>query len=110
MEKEKSQEELQSRRDFFIKIAKSVLPILGGIAFSSLPSNKIEASNNESDETEIEMGCDWGCTGSCKGSCGRVCSYDCTNSCAGGCDGNCKGTCYGNCKGTCGGSCRGYSY
>lgn len=110
MEKEKNQDELQSRRDFFKKVAKSVLPILGGIALSNLPTNNANASIAEPKEAETEMGCEWDCSGGCKGSCGRVCSYGCSNSCSGSCDGACKGYCMGTCKGGCSTSCRGYSY
>ena len=114
MKKEKKQnEELQSRRDFFKKLAKGVLPALGGIALSnlSISGNAATWSQNEENEGDkVEMGCDWGCTGGCQGSCGRVCSYGCTNSCAGSCSGACKGYCQGSCKGTCSGSCSGYTY
>lgn len=109
----KMNEELQSRRDFFKKLAKGTLPLLGGIALSNLPlsgnaSNQLP--NNQNEESEVKMGCDWGCTGGCKASCGRVCSYGCTNSCSGGCDGACKGYCQGTCKGSCSSSCSGYTY
>lgn len=99
-----NQEELQSRRDFFKKAAKAVLPIMGVIVLSQVPML------SRAKESEEEMGCDWGCSGGCKGSCGRVCSYGCTNSCSGSCQGACKGYCQGSCKGTCSGSCSGYSY
>ena len=109
MEENKKNEELQSRRDFFKHVAKSVLPILGGIALSGLSTGSIKAlntsnSSSEESEEEVEMGCDLSCYGGCKGGCGRSCSYSCSGSCSGRCDGACKGSCMGNCKGYCGGS------
>ena len=85
-EKRNENEELQSRRNFFKKLAKGVLPILGGIALSNFSiegkaTNQL--SSNESEESEVEMGCDWGCTGGCRASCGRACSYSCSGSCSG---------------------------
>ena len=72
MKKEKNQEELQSRRDFFKKVAKSVLPILGGIVVSNLTTNNANATNAETEEPEIEMGSEWDSSGGSKGTCGRV--------------------------------------
>lgn len=105
-ENEDKNEELQSRRDFFKQVAKSVLPILGGIALFGFPVNGLSASESpeEGEGEDTEMGCNYGCSGVCKGSCGRECSFGCTNSCSGSCSGACKGSCYGNCKGGCGGS------
>lgn len=102
--KKQKKEELQSRRDFFKKVAKATLPVLGAIALSQVPIL------SQAKENEGEMGCDWGCQGGCMGSCGRACSFDCTNSCRGYCTGGCKGSCQSTCRGTCASSCSGYAY
>lgn len=103
MEDKKKNEELQSRREFFKKAAKSVLPILGAVVLASNPIL------SKAEELEDPSGCQWGCSSGCKGGCGRACSTGCTNSCAGSCSGACKGGCTGNCKGSCSFGCRGYS-
>ena len=87
MSKNKKNEELQSRREFFKKAAKGALPILGLTVLSSMPIL------NASAESKAGMGCE-GCTGLCTG---------CT-SCSGWCQGTCQGctgcsvNCYGKSK------------
>lgn len=51
MEKNKQNEELQSRREFFKKAAKSALPILGAVVLASAPGIANAA------ESAAEMGC-----------------------------------------------------
>ena len=79
MEKNKNNEEVQSRREFFKNAAKSALPILGAVVLSgiALPSQAAKMS----------------CDGTCSGSCTSRCS-GCTGSCSGGCSG-CSGSCSG---------------
>ena len=80
MEKKNQNEELQSRREFFKKAAKGVLPILGAVVLASNPAivNATEVSE--------PMGCTrYGCG-------------TCTGSCTGNCSGGCSTTCYGGCK------------
>ncbi len=101
MKNKEGKEPLESRRDFFKKVAKGALPILGAIALSSMPGI---AKATE----ETPMGCDWGCTYGCQGGCGRSCSYGCSGSCAGSCSGACKGGCSRSCSMSCSGGCRGY--
>lgn len=101
MEKKKKNEELQSRRDFFKKAARTALPIIGAIALAGMP-NVVKAAE------EAPMGCDWGCTYGCQGGCGRSCSYGCSGSCSGSCSGACKGGCMHSCSYNCSGGCRGY--
>lgn len=81
MKQKKSNEELQSRREFFKKAAKAALPVVGAVVLASMPSD-IFATNT----TECN-GCSGTCTGSCVGSC--------TGSCIGGCSGSCSGSCRG---------------
>ena len=78
MEKKKKNEELQSRREFFKKAAKGVLPILGAAVLASAPAIVKAADSQNS-------GCNYGCSGSCYGGCATGCTGSCTNSCRGGC-------------------------
>ncbi len=89
MEKNKKNEELQSRREFFKRAAKGALPILGAIALSNIPLMG---------NAEEVMGCDFGCSGGCSGGCGRSCSFGCSGSCSGSCSGGCKGGCGRSCS------------
>ena len=86
MKQKKSNEELQSRREFFKKAAKAALPVVGAVVLASMPSD-IFAMNR--------TGCN-GCSGAC-------------SSCTGSCTSNCTGACYGGCSGRCSGSCKGTS-
>lgn len=90
-EKKLQNEELQSRREFFKKAAKGVLPVLGAIALMNMPllSQAKEINTNA-------MGCNW-----CKETCTNVCT-----SCYGSCTGDCRGLCQNGCK-SCTGSCQG---
>lgn len=78
MDKNKKNEELQSRREFFKKAAKGALPILGTILLASSPilSNAAETPNG----------------------CARYGCGICTNTCTGDCKGGCRYTCSGGCK------------
>ncbi len=78
--KQNKNEELQSRRQFFKKAAKTALPILGAIALTKIP---VLASASES------------ASGYCKYGCTAVCS---TSACQGTCSGGCKYTCEQGCK------------
>ena len=87
----KKTSELQSRREFFKKAAKGVLPILGAIMLANIPISKAIAS------IQCE-GCDGGCQGSCIDTC--------RGNCSGGCNDSCKGTCADSCKGSCSDVCK----
>ena len=97
-EKKIQNEELQSRREFFKKAAKGVLPVLGAIALMNMPllSQALEKGESPDD-----------CSGSCSYGCGRSCSYGCSSSCSGSCSGGCKGSCMQSCSGTCQSGCKG---
>lgn len=84
MKKDKKQEELQSRRQFFKKAAKGVLPFLGAIVLV----NPVMASTVESMGCRIDA-CTGTCAGSCKGTC-ESCSHSCSSSCMSGCIGSSK--------------------
>lgn len=93
MKKNATNEELQSRREFFKKAAKGALPILGAIMLANAP---VIAKAAE----EVPMGCNYSCSGGCSGSCSSSCGFGCSGSCKGGC-GGCKGACRASCTGNC---------
>ena len=88
MSSKNSNEELQSRREFFKKAAKAALPVVGAVVLSSLPIS-VNAS---------ETGCGYTCSNSCYTGCSTSCGYGCSGSCKGGC-GGCKGVCRSSCSG-----------
>lgn len=65
MTEKNKNEELQSRRSFFKKAAKTVLPILGAILIGS---THIEVKASSKPATGCETTCT-GCTGRCLGVC-----------------------------------------
>lgn len=108
MKKSKKNEELQSRREFFKKAAKSALPILGAIVLASSP---VLVQAVEKAPTGCTGTCVGGCYGGCKG-CSTTCSGTCSGSCSHTCSTTCSGTCSGGCKGcstTCTGGCSHYA-
>lgn len=90
--------EVQSRRDFFKKAAKGVLPILGAAMLMNVPQ-VLRA-------TECQCDCSGTCIGSCKGTCDGACAFTCKGSCKGTCDGGCSFGCKGTCTGTCSYGCK----
>lgn len=97
MKEKKENEELQSRRSFFKKAAKSVLPILGAIAFANIPL--------VSKAAQPAMDCSYGCYSVCSDDCYSQCSGSCKRSCTGSCDKKCANNCFKSCAGSCVGSC-----
>jgi len=89
MEKNKKDEELQSRRDFLKKTAKGALPILGISLFG--PSILTSCQKDEEKRSSSSSSSN-GCGNSCSGSCQSGCSGSCDSSCSGNCDG-CTGGC-----------------
>jgi len=78
MEKSKK-EELQSRRQFFRKAAKTALPILGAIVLASNPI-MANASNVANGCSRYGCGvCTSGCRGTCTGGCEKTCVGGCKN-------------------------------
>ena len=90
----KTNEELQSRREFFKQAAKAALPVVGAMIMASVPFV----------ETPAMTGCSGDCAGTCKGTCQSGCKNtrynDCYNACKNTCDYTCRSTCSGSCKGT----------
>ena len=101
MKKNKNNEELQSRREFFKRAAKSALPMIGAIALASSPA-VLQAAE------VAATGCNGSCSGLCSGC--RSCTGTCSGLCEGcrGCSGTCSGLCQG-CRG-CSGTCSGRNY
>ncbi len=102
MEKKNQNEELQSRREFFKKAAKGVLPILGAVVLAGTPLLSQAAKT-----TEASCYCGGTCFANCHGSCSSGCLYGCQGQCRGGCAYSCKGACQGSCEGSCRGTCQG---
>lgn len=94
MEKKNKNEEIQSRRDFFKKAVKGVLPILGAIILTNVPAIA------RTSETQT------GCGGLCQSTCTQTCASNCRGGCKGRCDGGCKNGCYGSCYRSCAGGCK----
>ena len=87
MNEKNKQEEIQTRREFFKKAAKSALPVLAATVLSNIPFLKAEA----------QYGCSYGCSYSCD----LNCDNSCYRSCSGGCDRHCQNDCSGSCASTC---------
>ena len=85
MKKNKNNEELQSRREFFKNAAKGALPILGAIMLANSP---IIARSTVRESLNCESSCESSCSGRCQGGCSGSCSGACT-----GCKGSCSGSC-----------------
>ena len=101
MKKNRKNGELQSRREFFKKAAKSALPILSTMLFAFTPT-LIKA------KTPTPMDCMFGCSGMCLNMCTTSCTGNCMGWCSGctaQCSDNCTGWCKGGCSGSCSGSC-----
>lgn len=103
----KENDEVQSRRDFFKKAAKTALPILG---VAVLASNTVVVKATEI-LGESSCTCSYGCGNDCMGSCSATCYSTCMGTCASACKGSCKlacaNDCIGSCKATCHVSCVG---
>ena len=77
MQKNKKNEELQSRREFFKKAAKGALPILGAIVLANVP--------DVMKGTQVKAtGCTSNCWSTCRGGCRTGCSTGCKMGCRGG--------------------------
>ncbi len=99
MEKDmNNNEELQSRREFFKKAAKSALPILAAVALANVPVIAEAAGTTPS-------GCNYDCLGSCDRTCSGSCDNSCNSTCKNGCQTSCRNACQTSCKGACQGHC-----
>lgn len=93
--KNKKYDEVQSRREFFKKAAKSSLPILGAIVLANIPL----ASKSSNINVESSCYC-YGCVGGCNDSCYAYCTGECRYTCVGDCNRSCLKSCYGGCYGS----------
>ncbi len=90
---------LQSRRQFFKKAAKGILPILGAIALFNVPFGLM------AQEQTKHGGCKTSCSANCSYHCSYHCSYQCVVTCSTMCGNNCGGGCKMTCKYVCAKSC-----
>ena len=95
-------EEFQSRRDFFKKAGKGILPVLGIMMLSNIPSIVTAAEKTPSGcDTNCQNGCAQDCFTGCEGKCADHCAHSCSENCVGSCRGRCINSCQGGCKFTC---------
>jgi hypothetical protein len=104
MKRNVKRDELQSRREFFKKAAKGVLPILSAIVLTSTPAI-LKAKD------AAPQWCRFGCAGYCSNQCYSTCIGGCYVGCTGcvafckqqciGCTGTCHATCLKSCSGSC---------
>lgn len=94
-------EELQTRREFFKKAAKGVLPIIAGMTLTGCETFLMAFGERLSSYS--------GGGGYSESSGGYSESSGCGYTCSGGCSGGCDGSCRWGCETTCKGSCEGTS-
>ena len=102
MNKKKIKEELQSRRGFFKKAAKSALPIIAGVSLSSCEAFMSSLSYHLANSSV--GGASYSSSSNNGGGSENGCGYTCSGGCSGGCDGTCQWGCETTCKGGCSGS------
>ena len=103
-------EEFQSRRDFFKKAGKGILPVLGIMMLSNIPSIITAAEKTPSGcNTNCQIACHQNCYTFCEGSCKDTCKGTCKGSCLNDCYKGCKYQCDKSCRNTCEDTCRGYN-
>lgn len=94
MKKTKEKKELQSRREFFKKAAKGVLPIVAGVVLAGMPQ-VVKATGNAFGICDT---CSGGCRYTCVAVCNSSCQGSCNNTCYKTCQGSCSSGCYRGCK------------
>lgn len=99
MDKNMNNEELQTRRQFFKKSARSILPIIGFMAFGP-----ISLSSCGGGDDIIDPSCS-GCTNTCSSKCSSNCGNSCEDSCVGASVSTPCSSCASSCSGTCNTSC-----
>lgn len=101
-------EELQSRREFFKKATKNVLPFIGAITLGPSVMASLTSCGGDDDGCDgCELSCSGYCTETCEGSCKESattsscsnCASSCSTSCTKACGNNCSNTCEGNATG-----------
>lgn len=95
-------EEFQSRRDFFKKAGKGILPVLGIMMLSNIPGIVTAAEKTPRGcDTNCQNGCAQDCFTGCEGKCADHCAHSCSENCVGSCRERCINSCQGGCKFTC---------
>lgn len=95
----RNHDELQTRREFFKKAARGVLPIIGAVTLTPL----LTACPGGDDPTGCE-GCEGTCSSSCSTTCKGTSSSGCTGcsaQCQSDCDTSCSDACTTTCNNTC---------
>lgn len=100
-------DELHSRREFFKKAARGILPIISAIVLGS-GTQLVKAMQRTPTgcESACFKSCDFVCTETCERTCTGFCTAACNGSCTSTCQGRCRDDCSGKCTTTCFGSCR----
>jgi CXXX repeat radical SAM target protein len=94
MKKKISQKELLSRREFFKKAAKGVLPILGlAVITPSILSSCTKEDDNDGGSNDSGGSSCHGCSGTCDSSCSGSCDSGCSDNCT-----SCTGQCWNDCN------------
>lgn len=109
MKQKDNKNEVQTRREFFKKAAKEVLPIISILSISCFPiqlSAESPVNSCKDDCFYVCGGCSRSCYEECEGQCKDGCFRTCTGRCDSTCQGNCKDDCVGNCFKTCQGGCQ----
>lgn len=99
----RNHDELQTRREFFKKAARGVLPIIGAVTLTPL----LTACPGGDDPTGCE-GCEGTCSSSCSTTCKGTSSSGCTGcsaQCQSDCDTSCNTACTTTCTATCADDC-----
>lgn len=94
MKRNKENKELQTRREFFKKAAKSTLPIVAGVILAGMPQ-VMKATESTSGICDT---CSGGCRYTCIAVCNSSCQGSCNNTCYKTCQGSCSSGCYRGCK------------
>ena len=81
MKRNENNEELKSRREFFKKAAKGILPILGAMMLVN--------AHTVAKAAETPMGCSYTCSSTCQGACSGTCRTGCQSTCYHGCYSHC---------------------
>ena len=122
---ENKNEELQSRREFFKKAAKTALPILAAVTlgptlltgcnegydeWAPQGSGGVGSASGDPNAAQTSTDCNGDCKGKCKGSCTGTCNTGCSVTCykeCTSCKGSCKSSCTKLCKDNCNNVCKG---
>lgn len=91
--------EIISRRDFFKKTAKNILPVLGLITLGSSPLSALATELSPNEKMDCSRSCTTGCANHCAGTCSSRCDITCTSGCSSGCGRGCKSSCAEGCNG-----------